>query len=170
MIPSKEEILSQLVLLWGLRNEVEPVEAITMGALAKELMYPALFLIEALEYGKSLGVLEHDYKSDKLSVVGEYEGTYMGEEIDRVMGCLEELVSVHNEREEDLSLGLIQTWCMGIRPSACELALRRLVLDGTLAEYRLTDPKDTKSSYDFYTLAENKDKQWGKKQFKEFKK
>jgi len=170
MIPSKEDVLAQLVLLWQLRNEVEPVEPITMGALASELMYPALFMIEALELGKNEGVLKHDYDNDQLTVLKDYVNTYMGEEIERVMDAILETVERENARKQDISLGLLQSWCVGIRPSACELALRRLVLDEELYEYDLADPRDAKSVYTFYTLVENRDEQWGKKQFKSTKK
>jgi hypothetical protein len=167
MIPSKEEVLAQLVLLWELRNEVEPVEPITMGGLAGELMYPAVFMINALNYGVTQGVLEHDYETDVVKVIKRQpEVTYMGKEVQSLVNTIEDVVRHYNGKEEDLSLGLMQTWCVGVRPSAAELALRRLVLDGVLSEYRLTDPKDSKSHYDFYTLAENVGKQWGKKQFK----
>lgn len=170
MIPRTEEILAQIVLLWQIRNEAEPVEKITMGKIAQELMYPPLFLINALDLGVSRGVLEHDYESDELKVVKEPASTHMGEEVNWLKNALEDKVRYENDRENDLSLGLVQQWCTGVRPSAAELALRRLVLDRVLAEYELTDPKDKDSVYTFYTLIGNKDKQWGKKQFKSEKK
>lgn len=170
MLPTTEEILNQIVLLWQIRNEVEPVDPITMGAIGKDLMYPPIFIINALDLGKKLGVLEHDYKSDVLKVLKEPVLTFMGTEIARLMNAFEDKVKQLNGKEEDINLGLLQQWCMGVRPTAAELALRRLVLDGVLYEYDLKDPKDTKSVYTFYTLAENKDEQWGLKQFKETKK
>lgn len=170
MIPSKEEVLAQLVMLWQLRNEVEPVEPITMAGLATELMYPPLFLINALEYGKTLGILEHDYKTDKVTVLKDAPTTHMGMEVTMLMNALEDKIRYENAKEQDLTLGLIQQWCTGVRPSAAELALRRLVLDNVLYEYDLADPKDKKSVYTFYTLVENKDKNYGKKQFKPIKK
>jgi hypothetical protein len=168
MIPRTEEVLAQLVLLWTIRNEEEPVEPITMGKLAGELMYPPLFLINALDKGKQLGVFEHDYETDELRLVGEFESVYMGGEVTSLMGAILVKVGQLNGKEEDVSLGLLQSWCMGVRPSAAELALRRLTLDKSLAEYDLVDPKDEKSVYTFYTLYKNRGEQWGKKQFKEF--
>jgi hypothetical protein len=167
MIPKTEEILAQLVELCRVRSEVEPVEPVTMGGLAGELMYPPIFLINALELGKASGVLEHDYKTDKLRVVGELATTHMGEEVERLKSAIVDAVSRENAREQDLSLGLIQQWCSGVRPSAAELALRQLTDSGTLVTYQFADPKDEASVYDFYTGKENEGKQWGKKQFKE---
>lgn len=170
MIPKTNEILAQLMLLWQIRDEVEPVEPVTLGALAHELMYPPLFIINAMDLGVSQGFLKHDYESDKMTVLKESSDTFMGNEVRDLMNSIEDKVRYENNREQDISLGLLQQWCVGVRPSAAELALRRLCLDGVLVEYTLTDPKDKKSSYQFYTLAGNESKQWGLKQFKSEKK
>lgn len=170
MIPKTEEVLAQLVLLARMREESEPAEGVTVGGLAGELMYPPLFIINALDLGVSKGVLKHDYKTDKLSVVGDLTTTHMGAEVQNLMNAIEDKVRFENGRENDLSLGLIQQWCTGVRPSAAELALRRLVLDGVLAEYDYADPKDKASVYTFYTLPENKVHEWHLKQFKSEKK
>jgi len=168
MIPNKKEILAQLVLLWRIRDEVEPVEKLTMGALAGELMYPPIFIINALECGKEMGVLVHDYESDEVKVLG-YDGVdfgEMGSEIAVLKEAFLEKLRYEAGREEDVSLGLLQSWCVGVRPSAAELALRVLVDSKELATYRLSDPDDESSTYDFYTLWENREKMWGRKQFK----
>jgi hypothetical protein len=170
MIPKTEEVLAQLVLLARMRAEVEPEGGVTVGGLAGDLMYPPLFIINALDLGVGKGVLEHDYETDKLSVVGELGTTHMGSEVSNLMDAIIAKVRFENGRENDLSLGLIQQWCVGVRPSAAELALRRLVLDGALTEYDYADPKDPASVYTFYTLPENKAKEWHLKQFKSEKK
>ena len=171
MIPNTNEILAQLVLLWKIRDEsLEKSESVTMGKIASDLMYPPLFIINALDCGVDLGILKHDYETDKLELVKDYEKSNMGKEIGNLIDAIEEKLAHENEKKQDLSLGLIQQWCMGVRPSACELALYQLVANGTFHKYDMTDTKDKKSVYTFYTLSDNKGKKWGKKQFKKGKK
>jgi hypothetical protein len=152
-------------MLWRLEDEMEPVEAITMAKIGEQLMYPPLFIINALSRGVTLGILEHDYKTDVLKVTGDAPESFMGTEILRIKQALLERVRQVSGKKEDLSLGLIQQWGTGVRPSAVQLALRVLMDEGTIVEYTLTDPVDEDSRYEFYTLAENAQKQWGKKQF-----
>lgn len=166
MIPTTEEVLAQLVLLWRLVEETEPVAAQTAGALASELMYPPLFIINALDLGKDLGVLTHDYETDEVVVTSDWVGRGMGSEVTRLMAALEDKVRYENALESDLNLGLLQSWCMGVRPSALRLALAELVRTNVLYEYELADPLDKDSVYQFYTHVDNKGKDWGLKQFK----
>ncbi len=166
MIPTTNEILAQIILLWGLRNEAEPIKPITMGAIGSELMYPPLFIINALDLGKKLGLLKHDYKTDEVEVIqGSTTNTYMGAEVQDLMNAFVQKIGYENALGHDMNLGLLQQWCVGVRPSAAEMGLKRLILDGVLVTYDLADPKDKKSVYTFYTLKENEGEQWGTKQF-----
>lgn len=70
------------------------------------------------------------------------------------------------KKEMDLQWEFISNWLMGYAPRDVMIVLKKMLAEGTLSKYRLTDPKDNKSVYDFYTLPENRQHLWGAKAFK----
>lgn len=69
--------------------------------------------------------------------------------------------------EVDLAEQHVQDWTTGYMPHDVLVALKSLIEEKKLATYELVDPKDTASVYTFYSLFENSEQLWGKKQFKE---
>lgn len=68
------------------------------------------------------------------------------------------------EKETDLEEFSINQWLGGYPPHDIFVTLKYLLDTNQLAEYVIEDGENT---YTFYTLYENKDKVWGRKQFKE---
>ena len=78
--------------------------------------------------------------------------------------CFQQLA----KREVDLDERFLTDWLIGVPPQDSLVATQHLVEKRVLFEYELTDetPKTGKSAYKFYTLYENSEMQWGKKNFK----
>lgn len=71
------------------------------------------------------------------------------------------------KKEQDLEENYVSNWTMGYASHDVLIALAHLVNTRVLATYDLTDPKDTESTYTFFSLYENGEQMWGKKQFKQ---
>lgn len=80
--------------------------------------------------------------------------------IDTVYYCFEKA----NAEEKDLEENYMNNWLMGYAPQDHFIAIRRLLENKQLAQYEL---EDGENAYDFFTLYENRDKLWGRKQFKQ---
>lgn len=72
------------------------------------------------------------------------------------------------ERETDMDEHFVTNWLIGYPPQDSICAIGQLVDDRVLFEYTLTDhnKKTGTSEYLYYTLFENSEMQWGKKNFK----
>lgn len=72
--------------------------------------------------------------------------------------------------ENDLEEMYTHNWMEGYAPRDVMIVLKKLVNDNVLALYAIEDavntkPGDKPETYNFYTLYENRDKLWGRKQF-----
>jgi len=90
-----------------------------------------------------------------------------GSKVNELMQKLHYAFSNLAQREEDLEENYVSNWTLGYDAHDVLIALSHLVNTKVLARYELTDPKDTESTYTFYSLYENGEQMWGKKQFKE---
>lgn len=79
--------------------------------------------------------------------------------IDTVYYCFEQI----NAEEKDLEENYLNNWLMGYPTHDQFVAIKRLLENKQLAKYEL---EDGDSAYDFYTLYENREQLWGRKQFK----
>jgi hypothetical protein len=82
---------------------------------------------------------------------------------DTIVYCFKQLA----KRETDLDEHFLVDWLIGYPSQNSLLAVQQLVDDRVLFEYNLTDEsaKTGLSVYRFYTLYENSEMQWGKKNF-----
>lgn len=81
----------------------------------------------------------------------------------RILYCFRELA----KKERDLEENYLTDWCHGYPGHDIIVAMKRLVENRQLNHYDLTDPKDLKSTYTFYSLFENSENMWGREYFKE---
>lgn len=73
------------------------------------------------------------------------------------------------KKETDLEEQYLAQWTQGYPAHDVLIALKQLLADKQLATYELEDKEadGTSSTYTFYTLYENGEQLWGKKQFKQ---
>lgn len=160
VIPSAKQIRDQIVKA----NKLHPDW--TISRIASELGYSPLFIIEALHLGEIEGDFKRDEEKDTLVDVQWPERVSSSELLDDLYESIHKVVGYFNAKEMDIEEGLMWQWLNGVRPLMIEFTIDDLVMGDKIAKYDLTDPKDEKSVYTFLTLPENKDKQWGRKQFK----
>lgn len=164
MMPTTEELLYQLAVYIDLYPEK------TASELARDLGVSPLFAINAMRDGVKRQILTWDKDKDELKRPGtfrkgDWDELQFGEEQTRLQDEITKLVSGLNGEEQDIELEQLRFWCVGVRPSAVELAIYVLKQQGVITSYTLTDPADDKSTYEFLTLVVNAHNQWGKKQF-----
>lgn len=79
--------------------------------------------------------------------------------IDTIYYCMEKL----NSKENDMEDNYLSNWTMGYQAHDILVAMKRLLENKQLATYEL---EDGENAYDFYTLYDNREQLWGRKQFK----
>lgn len=67
------------------------------------------------------------------------------------------------KKESDIEENYLNGWLQGYTPHDELIAMKQLLNDQVFAEYMI---EDGDSQYTFYTLYENRDKLWGRSQFK----
>lgn len=140
----------------------------TIDEIALDFKIPAANIINGLYYGqnhKLFAVTKNGPQFKEINVLKEpkKESDY-GADIDRVKSNIYEAVTNLNSDEEDITDDNLFIW-LGVPFTVSKVALQLLVNERKLARYNLVDSKD-KSKYTFYTLFENIEQHYGKKQFK----
>lgn len=136
-----------------------------VSAIASELGYKPLLIVNALYDGDKLGKFKYNSDKDLITIGEEVEVEKLSvtESLSDLRGQIEKFIGHMNALEKDMTLDELQMFL----PGTPELHIRMCVyMSQTLTSYELKDPKDKKSVYTFVTLKENADKQYGKKQFK----
>lgn len=80
----------------------------------------------------------------------------------RIIYAFHQIAKEEADLEEQTVTGPMG-WLSGYPMHDITISMRRLLDSNQLAEYQI---EDGENKYIFYTLAANKDKQWGRKQFK----
>ena len=135
--------------------------------IAGMMQIPVLEGKAAIWMAQDIGYITVDGKTEKFKIVAAPEEWDFGSTIGDIAGTVTYVMSKLAEEEADIEEGRLTTWMAAYRNEDTIIAIKRLLEWNILSTYKITDPKDKKSIYTFYTLAANKDKQWGKKQFKE---
>lgn len=141
----------------------------SVDAIALDFKIPAAIIVNALYYGERAGIFKAkkegpQYKEIVVPVVPDNNSDF-GADFERVKSNILETITNLNSDEEDITDDNLFIW-LGVPLVVSRSALQLLINEGKLAKYWIIDPKDPKSKYHFYTLTENKDKMFGKKQFK----
>lgn len=137
--------------------------------IALDFKIPAAIIVNGLYYGERTGLFEAKKKGPQfkeiiVQAVPDNTADF-GKDMERVKDNIFEVVTNLNTDQEDITDDNLFIW-MGVPLVVAKTALQLLVNDGKLVRYRITDPKDPKSKYHFYTLTENKKEFFGHKQFK----
>lgn len=133
------------------------------------LQMPAIDINTAVWYAIDMGwITEPDPETKKSSLVLNADGTAPDLNIDdpnfknledAIIYGFEKLA----EKENDLEEFSLSQWTNGYPAHDVMIAMKGLLVEEVLAEYVIEDGKE---NYTFYTLFKNKDKLWGRKQFK----
>lgn len=141
--------------------------------IALDFKLPAANIVNGLYYGEREGLFTAKKKGPQFKeiVVNAVpdDNSDFGKDLERVRGNILEIITNLNTDEEDITDDNLFIW-LGVPFIVAKVCLQLLVNEGKLVKYRITDPKDPKSKYHFYTLRENKEKFFGGKQFKRLKK
>lgn len=141
----------------------------TIDDIAIDFKIPAAIIINGLYYGEREGLFTAkkkgpQYKEIIVQAVPD-DNSDFGKDLERVKGNILETIINLNSDEEDITDDNLFIW-VGVPFIVAKTALQLLINEGKIIKYRITDPKDPKSKYHFYTLIENKGKFYGSKQFK----
>lgn len=132
------------------------------------LQMPAIDINAGIWAAEDLGFIsEPDKETDTVEILKLPKkwdfGPGVKELQEKIMYSFEKLA----KREADLEEHYVKNWTAGYPSHDIDIAIETLIKAKKLARYELTDPKDLKSTYVFYSLYENGEQMWGAKQFKE---
>lgn len=131
------------------------------------LAMPAIDINSAIWCAQGYGWLgEPDPETDIMPLLGEPSEWKFGDSLDRLKETILYAFSELAKKETDLEEFHITQWLAGYPTQDMLIAMKHLLETKHLAEYELTDPKDKKSTYKFYSLFENGEQMWGRKSFK----
>lgn len=140
----------------------------SVDQIALDFKIPAANIINGLYYGERTGLFTAkkkgaQYKEIVVQAVPDATADF-GKDLERVTANTYEIITNLNSDGEDITDDNLFVW-LGVPFVVAKTALQLLVNDGKIVKYRITDPKDVKSKYHFYTLTKNKDAFFGSKQF-----
>lgn len=162
-----------------------------MVVLSQMFQIPPIEFNAAAWAAVDLGLLEIDDKNI-ITLKDEPKEYQFGELVDHLLDIIPYTVGKVNDNEAVLEETYFQNWTAGFPQQDVIVAVKRLLELGTLAQLEIKDvdviplnreerrkPENKKigkteerieNIYTFYTLAENADKDWHEKQFKDAKK
>lgn len=129
---------------------------------------PALELNTAMWQAVDLGLIsEPDKETGEIKLLQAPEKWELGENVENLKAMIVYGFQHMAKSEQDLDEENFGFWTLGYNPRDILIAMKQLLEEKVMATYELTDPKDLKSTYTFYTLYENGEQLWGRKNFKE---
>lgn len=145
---------------------------------------PAIFINSAIWKAQGLGfIAEPNKETGEIKFLAEPDGGWdFGEDVADLEAALLYSFATLATREEDLEEYFISQWTTGLMGMDVLVAMKHLLVTKMLYEYELKDQqRDDKGhkvwaddevtpvmeTYIFYTLFENAEQEWGRKQFKE---
>jgi hypothetical protein len=136
----------------------------TLTEVIKLLALPAIDINTAMWHAEDEGWFKlGDTEDGTIEVLKKPAAWNFGPEETRLEKMLLYAFQKLNSKERDLEEFFVSQWTMGYASHDVLIAMRRLLETKKLAEYQI---EDAENKYIFYTLYENRDKQWGRKEFK----
>lgn len=102
----------------------------------------------------------------KLTLLATPDEWQFGKVVDDFKAAIVYAFNKLAETESDLEEQYLGHWTMGYSTHDYLVTIKQLLSDHVLGTYELTDPEDLKSTYTYYSLFENVEQMWGKKNFK----
>jgi len=135
-----------------------------IGQITTLIQAPAIVINCSLWAAQDLGFIsEPDPKTGMTKLLKDPTGLEMGEGLAELKMLLTLAFTHLAKRETDLEEHYISQWTQGFTAHDVLIALKQLQEEKVLAEYLIEDGKET---YTFFTLYENREKLWGRAQFK----
>jgi hypothetical protein len=137
--------------------------------IATEFKLPVALIVNGLYFGDRSGLFKSvkkgpQFKEIVVSAVPDDNADF-GKDMERIKAMMIEVITNVNTDEKDITDDNLFIW-IGAPLVISKVALQLLVNEHELIKYRITDPKDPKSKYHFYTLPENREKFYGRAEFK----
>lgn len=133
-----------------------------MSQIIDLLQMPLLDVNAGIWTAIELGLFVLDKDNVKLlekSPEGKWFGKDVEELEEKILYCLTQA----NKGQSDLEEHTFGSWVSGYPAHNVLIAMRRLINQHLVAEYVIDDGEN---KYTFFTLYENRDEKWGRKQFK----
>ena len=137
----------------------------------------------AIWRAQDLGYLFVDDKTRLYKVEKVPEKWELGPEITEIENLILYGLKKRGEKEQDLEDGYFGMWVAGLPTHRVLIAVKKLINERKIITYELTAidtikpskkglgrgkaPKEIENTYTFYSLWDNAEQQWGRKQFKE---
>jgi hypothetical protein len=136
----------------------------TLTEVIKLLALPAIDINTAMWYAEDQGWFKlGDTEDGTITLLKKPSAWSFGPEEARLEKMLLYAFEALNRKEKDLEEFFVSKWTMGYPTHDVLIAIRRLLELKKLHEYQI---EDGENNYIFYTLYANRDKQWGRKEFK----
>lgn len=136
-----------------------------VSKLAEKLGYQPILIMNALYAGEKTGKFKFIAKKDIIKIDGDVTVADLAvtDGLSDSREQVELFIANLNDLEKDIWVDELHH---SFIPGLAELHLKIAIYTSPkLTTYELSDPKDKESKYEFVTLVENADKQFGKKQF-----
>lgn len=128
------------------------------------LQMPPIDVNTALWLAIELGWLSKpDPETERVEVLNKPDPWEFGTKVDELEAALRYAFEKLADKETDMEEFMLNRWTAGYASHDVLVAMRRLLEDNVLHEYVI---EDGDSNYTFYTLYENREHLWGRKQFK----
>jgi hypothetical protein len=129
---------------------------------------PGVEINTAIWYATELGwISEPDKDEGAVRALSAPQKWEFGERIENLKDMLVYSFQKLAKKEQDLEENYLSNWTMGYATHDTMIAVRSLMKEGLLAQYTIEDDvQNDGSTYTFFTLAANRDKEWGRSQFK----
>lgn len=139
----------------------------SLDKLISALQMPAIDINTAIWLATELGFIKNPEETDgKMVLLSVPEAWDFGQAVTDIKAMLKFSFVELAKREKDLEENYLSNWTLGHQGHDVLIALKQMLNEKVLATYELTDPEDTKSTYTFYSLYENSEQLWGRKNFK----
>jgi len=136
----------------------------TLAQIIEMLSMPAININTAIWHAQELGYIsEPDEETGKVVPLTTPATWEFGEAIKNLEAMLIYSFRQLAKKETDLEEQYLSNWTAGYPPHDVLIALKDLENQGILVQYQI---EDGENKYVFFTLAENRGKLWGQKQFK----
>jgi hypothetical protein len=136
----------------------------TMTQIIELLQMPAIDINAAIWYAQEVGFInEPDGETQIATIKNKPETWDFGSDVadleDTLLYCFKELAKT----ERDLEENYLANWTAGHSAMNVMIALKHLENNRELVQYEI---EDGENAYVFFTLYENSEQLWGRKQFK----
>lgn len=143
---------------------VEQYPEKNLEGIIEMLVMPAIEINTGLWLAQDLGILSApDPETGLMTVLKAPKAWEFGKAVTELQEMILYAYGKMNANETDQEEFDYSAWCMGYAAHDALIAMKQLLEQKKMAQYEVVDGENT---YTFYTLYENGEQEWGRKQFK----